>query len=115
MPDRLSETVHALASDFAERLVAAAERAMAARLYAAVGAAAVPRPRRPGRPPSSASGALPRRRAMRVSPARRRQMQAQGRYISTLRRLKAADRTKIQAIAKRDGVRAALKAAAKMR
>src|SRR5262245_2512478 len=92
MADDTRAALQALVEDFAERLVAATERAMAARVYAAINGGTLGVRRGPGRPPGAARGVQRRRRVLNVSPARRRQMQAQGRYISTLRRLGSTDR-----------------------
>jgi len=106
-PSQISELVE----DFVGRLTAAIEESAVARVRAAfdgaVGSAAAGRKatRPVGRPP----GKQP------LSPARAKALKLQGKYISTLRRLKGADRAKVKAAAQAKGVAEALKIADKIK
>jgi hypothetical protein len=105
MPNDIARIV----ADFVDSLTAAIEADTLAKIREAIGGAiggslGEARPRR-GRPPGPARAARPVRRGP-VSPARR----LQGQYLGALRKLKGRERNRIRAIAKKDGVAAALKA-----
>ena len=101
MPNDIAQIV----AEFADRLTAAIEEDTLAKVRGVLGGGiGVSRPRR-GRPPGT--GRVGRAvRSGPVSPARR----LQGQYLGALRKLKGRERNRIRAIAKKDGVAAALKA-----
>ncbi len=121
MANEIQAAVRAVAFEFAEKLVEVTKQHLIEQLVAtALAGDDSGRGQRRGQPPSGgrrrvvAGRPAGARKPMKVSAARRRTMRQQGKYLSVLRRLKPADRAKIQVIAKRGGVAAALTAARKV-
>lgn len=72
-------------------------------------------PARRGRPPGSTNKVAAVAKVRKpASPAVRKRRQLQGKYLGTLRGLNASDRARVKAVAQKDGVAAALKAASKL-
>jgi hypothetical protein len=57
----------------------------------------------------------PRRKRRRLTPARRRDLKLQGRYIGTIRMLPAARKAKVKKVRSEKGIRAAIAYAKKLR
>ena len=114
----------AIIDTFVNHITAAAESAAAQRIQAAIaGAFDVPQKRRPGRPAKQAvapvahvAGKEPVGKKVRaVTPKVVRARKLQGQYLGALRALSAADKAKVQAVAKENGVAAAVKMAKGLR
>ena len=105
-----------LIGNFTASIIAHVEAATRDRLRNSMLAAFGQAPRRgPGRPPKSAQKIAPKqtvrkKRARKpVTAARRAAMALQGRYLSVLRKLKGAARTRVQKVAKTTGAASAVK------
>ena len=61
--------------------------------------------------PTAASAASTVRRKLRLSPARRRALKLQGRYLGYMRQLKLAQKTRVKAVKAKKGIHAAIAAA----
>ncbi len=112
--------ITAIIDTFVNQITAAVESAAAQRLQAAIaGAFGAPQERGPGRPAQQAVApvahvAAPKvagKKVRRVTPKVIRARKLQGQYLGALRALSAADKAKVQAVAKEKGVAAAVKMA----
>jgi nucleoid DNA-binding protein len=113
-------TIEALVSDFTNKLTAAIQTEMRDRLQAALSGTFVAEKKRGrGRPPkakkavAAAASAAPKDAASKrprkpISPKRAATMARQGKYMALLRQLKGGNLAKVRAVAKKDGVEAAL-------
>jgi hypothetical protein len=89
--------------------IAAIERELA---VLRTGQGAAPPRRGPGRPPSALPEAPPKpKRKFTMTPKAKAARKLQGQYLGRLRKLTAADRAKVKAVAKEKGVAEAVKAA----
>jgi hypothetical protein len=114
-------SINALIEDVVRRIVAVTEAAAASRLRGALAAAfdaPVPGPVRPRQAralePASAKPAAARR-APTATAKLLRARKLQGQYLGALRSLGQGDRAKVKALAKANGVPAALKLAASLK
>jgi hypothetical protein len=110
-----TDTIMKLIQDFASQLVAATQAATEDRLRASFAGSFSPSGKRgPGRQAKVASTtATPTagRRPMTITPKVTRARKLQGQYLGTLRSLGAGDKAKVKAVAKEQGVAAAVKLA----
>jgi hypothetical protein len=113
--------IAAIIDTFVNQITAAVESAAAQHLQAAIaGAFGTPQKGRPGRPAKQAVApvAAPKaaaKKVRRVTPKVIRARKIQGQYLGALRALSAADKAKVQAVAKEKGVVAAVKMAKGMK
>jgi hypothetical protein len=107
--------VTALIEDFAKQIIAITEASAADRARVALATAfGGPLQRGPGRTPKQAVAVekpTVGRRRMTITPKVARARKLQGQYLGALRALGASDRAKVKAIAKQEGVAAAVKLA----
>jgi hypothetical protein len=112
-------TIEALVSDFTNKLTAAIQADMQNRLQAAISGTFVSEKKRgPGRPAkakvvASADSAAPKSASAKgpkkpISAKRAATMARQGKYMALLRQLSGGKLAKVRALAKKDGVDAAL-------
>ncbi len=113
--------ITAIVDSFVNQITAAVESAAAQRLQAAIaGAFGTPQHSRPGRPAKQAAAPVAGEQAAakkvrRVTPKVIRARKIQGQYLGALRALSAADKAKVQAVAKEKSVAAAVKMAKGLR
>ena len=89
--------------------IAALERELATLKTGHVGA------KRVGRPPGSRAGAAKKpKRKFTMTPKARAAMKRQGKYLAALRRLKVAERNRVKAVARKEGVAKAVEFARKL-
>ncbi|MGD0836343.1 MAG: hypothetical protein ABSB49_06830 [Polyangia bacterium] len=109
--------ITAIIDTFVNQITAAVEAAAAKRLQTAIAGAFGTSPKRgPGRRAKQAVAPVAgeqaaAKRVRRVTPKVIRARKIQGQYLGALRALSAADKAKVQAVAKEKGVAAAVKMA----
>lgn len=101
--------IRGITTRFIDQIAAAIDSNVRARITAAFGRVFSGVSGKSLRSSSKAAGQRPERRSL--SPAARRARKLQGQYIGALRSLTGRDRDKVKAIAKTDGVAAAVRMA----
>jgi len=71
-------------------------------------------PEKPGRPAAPKPSAKKKKRKFTMTPKARAARKLQGKYLGLLKGLKGPERARVKAVAKKDGVAAAVKAAGKL-